>query len=212
MRLVVFDVDGVILDVNPGGFEYLARAIGKEKEVAEIHREYESRRLEGPWGLEQLVSLFEGVSCDRLRDLSSSLCKASLMTGAEETIAKLKSGGYSIALLSSNPLVITEQLKAILGADFICGNELESKNGTCTGRLKRKVNRYTKAEALERIIKGNSVAKSNIFIIGDSITDIPMSKYGRLISFTSEDRQFDRMASYVVKAKDLRRILEFIPV
>jgi phosphoserine phosphatase len=212
MKLVVFDVDGVLLDVNPGGFEHLARAIGKEDEVAELHREYESRKSKGPWGLEELASLFKGVSCDRLREISTHLCEVNLMTGAKETVERLRSWGYSIALLSSNPLVITEQLKTSLGADFICGNELESENGICTGRLKRKADRFTKAEVLEEIIEGNSIPQSNVFVVGDSITDIPMSRCGLLISFNSRTREFDEMASYVVKEKDLRKILDFIPI
>jgi phosphoserine phosphatase len=53
-------------------------------------------------------------------------------------------------LLSSNPLIIAGQLKAILDADYITGNELEVKEGVFTGKLKRKVDRFTKAEDLKK--------------------------------------------------------------
>jgi phosphoserine phosphatase len=85
------------------------------------------------------------------------------------------------------------------------------ENGICTGRLKRKVDRFTKAEVLEEIIEDNSIPQSSVFVVGDSITDIPMSRFGLLISFNSRNRELDEMANYVVKEKDLRKILDFIP-
>lgn len=210
MKLAVFDLDGVILDIEIGGFKYLAKSIGKQREVGEIDEEYQRRKHLGPYGLEQLASLFEGFSYKRLRELSYDICKANLMKGARETIKTLKARQYSIAFLSSNPLIITEQLKDILAADFICGNELEFKDGICTGILLRKVDRYTKAEELDKIIKENRISRSTIYIIGDSITDIPMSQYGTFISFNSHDENVDKAAKYVIKEKDLTKILQFI--
>ncbi|MBI4148343.1 hypothetical protein HY490_03575, partial [Candidatus Woesearchaeota archaeon] len=60
--LIVFDVDGVLLDTDTGGFKLLAEAIGKGEEMHRLHEEYEQRKHAGPWGLEQLAQLFAGVS------------------------------------------------------------------------------------------------------------------------------------------------------
>ena len=104
-----------------------------------------------------------------------------------------------------------EQLKEILGVDFICGNELEFKNGFCTGRLTRKVDRYVKAEELEKIITKNSIPKSEVYVVGDSETDIPMAEYGIFISYNSKDEEVDKLAEgRVIKEKDLRKTLKFI--
>lgn len=210
MKLIVFDIDGVLLDVKIGGFKHLAIEIGKEKEIKDLHAEYEKRKHKGPWGLEQLAALFKGISYEKLQNIARSFCENNLMKGAKETISELKSKGFSIGLFSSNPLIITNQLKQILGADFSSGNELEFKDGSCTGKLARKADRYTKAEDLRKIIEENSISKLDIFIIGDSITDIPMAKFGTFISFNSQDKEVDEIAKHVIKEKDLRKILEFI--
>lgn len=208
MNLVVFDIDGVILDVDLGGFKYLAQAIGKQDEVEELHKEYQRRRKKGPWGLEQLTALFEGESYERLNKIAKDFCDSHLMPGTKETIEKLKAKGFKVALMSGNPLIITKQLKEILGADFITGNEMEVENGIFTGKLKRKVDRFTKAEDLMKIIEENAFEK--IYIIGDSVTDLPMAEHGILISFNCYDLELNKKAEFIVKEKDLTKILEFI--
>jgi phosphoserine phosphatase len=81
----------VILDVDSGGFKFLAQAIGKKDQVEEIHKEYNRRRKKGHWGLKQLAELFAGESYLTLEKIAEEFCRTNLMPGAKETIEKLKS-------------------------------------------------------------------------------------------------------------------------
>lgn len=211
MKLAVFDIDGVLLDVERGGFKYLALNIGKEKEVRAHHEEYERRKQKGPWGLPELAAMLKGQKYNTLRKIAKELVEENLMDGAEDTARELKGRGYSIALLSSNPIMITDVIKDLLGADFEHGNELEFKDGVCTGELLVQADRNTKAEALQAIIDEYELSPKDVFIIGDSITDLPMAKLGTFISFNSSKKEVDEAAKHVVKENDLRLILDYLP-
>lgn len=57
-NIIVFDVDGVLLNNKSGGFkEILSEYFNKQKEVNDINEEYQRRKHLGPWGLEQLTEL-----------------------------------------------------------------------------------------------------------------------------------------------------------
>ncbi|MBI4144542.1 HAD family phosphatase [Candidatus Woesearchaeota archaeon] len=210
MTLVVFDVDGVLLDVAEGGFILLAKAIGKEKEVAELHAEYEKRKDQGPWGLDQLASMFNGQNPQALLEHSRRICKNHIMPGAVETVDELRKRGYAIAFYSSNPIIVLEALKEIIPCDFMCGNGLEITKNVCTGRLSDKVDRYEKAKRLEQLIAQLMLKKDEVYIIGDSITDLPMAQNGRFISFNSHNAEVDASAEFVIKNKELREVLKYV--
>ncbi|MBI4140121.1 HAD family phosphatase [Candidatus Woesearchaeota archaeon] len=210
MSLVIFDSDGVLLDVVEGGFKYLARAIGKNKEVDELHAEYERRKHLGPWGLEQLAELFKGEKVERIRIISYEFCKEHLMKGTIETITEIRRRKHTIAILSSNPIIILEEIQKIIGiVDSISGNELEVVGGVYTGKLLRKVDRYIKAQDALTLIKKLGLPKEKVWIIGDSITDKAMSEYGMFIAFNPK-KEIEGITTNVVRTKDLIEILKYI--
>ena len=61
-KMLIFDVDGVLLDNQMGATKEILFPLGKEKEVKIIDEEYQRRKFSGPWGLEQVVSLYKGFS------------------------------------------------------------------------------------------------------------------------------------------------------
>jgi len=48
-KLVVLDVDGVLLDTKIGAFKLLAEAVGKGEEMQKQHAEYEKRKYSGSY-------------------------------------------------------------------------------------------------------------------------------------------------------------------
>ena len=210
MSLVIFDGDGVLLDVKEGGFKYLARAIGKNKEVDELHAEYERRKHLGPWGLEQLADLFKGEKEERIRKIAFTFCKEHLMPGTSETMTEIRKRKYVIAILSSNPTIILEEIQKIIGTvDSISGNELEILDGVYTGKLARKVDRYVKAQDALTLIKKLGLPKEKVWIIGDSITDKAMSEHGTFIAVNPK-KEIEGRTPHVVRVKDLREVLKYI--
>lgn len=211
--LIAFDCDGVLLDVELGGFKYLIKKIGREQEMLKINEQYQKTRLQRPFGLEELSALLKGESESNLREIAKQLCEHKLMPKTKETIFALKQKGYKLGIFSSNPLLVLEELNNHLENSFgyLFGNIIEFKKGKCTGKLLEKVDRYVKAQKLKQTIDELNLSKEQVYIIGDSITDIPMSEYGKLIAFNANDQEvLNKAQGRIVTIKDLREILKFI--
>lgn len=161
-KMIVF---GTVFKSEMGGIKDILCLLGKEKEVGEIDREYQRRKYAGPWGLKELSKLYKGFSGDELRQISLDYCRQNLLPEMKEAVIKLKKKGFLIGVLSSNPQFMMDVLRKILPLDFAIGTELEFKKGVATGRIKREVNRYVKAEILRMKRKEYSVSKENVVVI-----------------------------------------------
>ena len=210
MKLAVFDVDGTLIDTKVGTFKDLGLMLGKEEEIKAHHEEYERRKHLGPWGLDELAELFKGTKEGRMVELSKQIVDQMLMPGAEEIFKELKGRGYTLLAYSSSPTFIMEILRNRFGFSDIHGNVLEVKGGTLTGKLAEKADRHTKAERLKKFMEENSIFQKDVYVIGDSVTDLPMAEYGHFIAFNADKEEVKEKAEYVVDKKDLREILKYI--
>lgn len=209
-KLIIFDVDGVLLDNKFGGFKDILVFLGKEKEVEAIDEEYQRRKFRGPWGLENLAALYKDFLQDELKRLSKSYCQENLMEGAKAAVTSLKKKGFIVGALSSNPQFLMDSLSEILGLDFSEGTKLELKNGKATGKISEKVDRYAKAEILKKEIERRGLEKKDVIIVGDSITDLPMAKEaGAFFAFNAKE-EIKPKADVVIEKRDLREILKHI--
>jgi HAD superfamily phosphoserine phosphatase-like hydrolase len=210
-KLIVFDVDGVLLDNKLGGFKDILVLLEKRKEVKEIEKEWQKRKFSGPWGLEKLAKLYQGISEKKLEKITIEYCREHLMNGVKECLVKLKTRNYIIGALSSNPQFILDALTEILPLDFAEGTKLEFKNKKATGKIKKEANRYIKDRILKVKIKKYKLKKENVIVVGDSITDLPMAKEaGTFIAFLPKEKEVEKIADFVIKKKDLRKILKYI--
>ncbi|MDA2936435.1 HAD-IB family phosphatase [Patescibacteria group bacterium AH-259-L05] len=210
-KLVIFDVDGVLLDNTMGGFKEILVILGKRKQVQILDREYQKRKYQGPWGLEELAKLYKDFSKDKLNKLALEYCSKNLMKGAKEVIDELKNKNYMIGALSTNSQFIMQTLTDLLGLDFSYGTELEYKHNKATGKIYKKVDRYTKAEILKEKIKQFSLHKTDIIVVGDSVTDLPMAELaGLFIAFNPKERIVKECGDVIIQKKDLKGILQYI--
>jgi len=209
-KLIVFDVDGTLLDTQIGSFKEIGILVGKEKEVKAHDEEYQKRKHLGPWGLEQLAEIFKGLNESKIKEAAEKIVDSMIMNGAQETIVELKKRGYLIVSYSSSPIWIMEILKRKFGFSDVCGNIIEVINGKITGRLIEKVDRYSKTERLRNFQEKNSIKKENTFVVGDSVTDLPMAELGTFIAFNADKQEVREKAEHIIDKKDLREILKFI--
>jgi len=209
-KLIVFDVDGTLIDTKIGSFKDIGVILGKEAEIKAHTKEYEKRKHLGPWGLEELAAIFSDVKEEEMKKSAEKIVKEKLITGVKETILKLKEKGYVIVSYSSSPIWIMDALKQEFGFEEVCGNVLEVKDRKITGKLLEKVDRYVKAERLKKFMDANSIAKENTFVVGDSVTDLPMAEHGHFIAFNCKKQAVREKAEHIVDKKDLREILKFI--
>lgn len=181
--------------------------------MLKINEKYQKTRLQKPFGLEELSMLLKGQTESILRKIAKELCKHKLMPKTRKTIFTLKQKGYKLGIFSSNPLLVLEELNNFLGKpfDYLFANIIEFKKGICTGKLLEKVDRYIKAQKLKQTIEKLSISKEQVYIIGDSITDIAMSEYGKLIAFNAKDQEvLNKSEGRIVTIKDLTETLKFI--
>ncbi|OGF30489.1 hypothetical protein A2300_02160 [Candidatus Falkowbacteria bacterium RIFOXYB2_FULL_35_7] len=209
--MVVFDVDGVLLEVEKGGFKEVAEFLGKEKEVAKLHAEYEKRKNKGPWGLEQLAELFKNYKKTYLLQIASGYIDVRLAKNVKQVISKLKQRKIIVGAISSNPQFILEVLAKKLNLDFVAGNILQYKHNIATGKLKRKVDRYVKPEVLKNYMKKYKVSGKDVVVVGDSITDIPMGEIaGLFIAFNPKNGELEKEADVIINSRDMKSILKYL--
>jgi len=208
IKLVVFDVDGTLIDTEVGSFKDIGIMLGKEKEIRAHHEEYQRRKHLGPWGLEELALIFKGTKESEIKKLVKKIIESQLMPGAEETISELKKRGYAIVSYSSSPMWIMQELRKKFGFADIIGNIVEVKNGIITGKLLQKVDRYAKAERLKQFMEKNKIKRDNVYIVGNSVSDLPMAEYGHFIAINADSEQVREKAEHVVESKNLREILK----
>lgn len=210
-KLIIFDVDGVLLDNKLGGFKDILVLLGKEKEVIEIEEEYQKRKFTSPWGLEKLAELYRGFSKERLRKIALDYCTNNLREGAKETVDKLKKRNFIVGAISSNPKFIMDVLSKILSLNFSEGSKLEFRNSIATGKILRKVDRYIKAQLLKEKMDQFNLSKKDVTVVGDSLTDLPMAKEANLfVAFNPKDSLVKEKANIIAEKKNLKEILKYV--
>lgn len=206
-KMVIFTT---LFESKMGGIKDLLVILGKEKEVRKIDREYQRRKLLGPWGLKELAKLYRGISEDELQKVALEYWQKKLLKGLEEAIKILKERGFVVGALSSNPQFMLDILKERLPLDFVIGTELEFKEGVATGRIQREVNRYTKAKILKMKRKEYKVKPENVITIGRAaVFHLPIAREsGIFIGFDPQKETIEDITRMVVVNKKLRKILE----
>lgn len=160
-----------------GGIKDLLVILGKKKEVIEIDKEYQKRKLLGPWGLSELAKLYQEITADKLKNLSFDYCQKNLLTGMKELTVELKNRGFLIGVLNANPQFMMDSLKEFFSLDFAEGTQLEFQEGVTTGRIQKEVNRYIEAEILKQKIREYGIDRKNVITMGrSSITHLPIAK------------------------------------
>lgn len=190
-----------------GGIKDLLVGLGK-KEAIDIDKEYQWRKLFGPWGLDELAKLYQGFSKEKLRKLSFDYQLEYLLPGMREFVFALKERGFLIGVLNSNPNFMMDVLKETLPLDFAIGTELEFKNGIATGKIQKEVNRYTEVEILKQKIKEYGLIKKNVITLGrSSITHLPIAKESAVyIGFDPVKDTLEKIARIIVTRQDLQKI------
>ena len=133
-RLVVFDVEGVLIPRNRFVFE-----IGKTLGVIKLLKMlfwgflYEAGLLKLESALTRIFRQLEGAKLETLEQISGKISSISFL---QNIGCQLKTRNCKIALISSGlPTVIVQRLGTSIGADYAYGIEAETKEGRLTGKI-----------------------------------------------------------------------------
>lgn len=201
-KKIVILSSGCLLKEAMGSFKDILVRFGKEEEVRKLDEEYQQKKESGPWGMEEVAKLYAGISEADLRQEATRHCREDLAEGAKEAIGAIKQMGCIVGAITASPKFVMDALKEALGLDFAFGTELEFVNGTATGNISVKIDRFGKAELLKQKIAELEAEKDNVILIGDSITDLPMAELaGKFIAFNTDIEDVKQKAQAVIQGK-----------
>lgn len=205
IRLVAFDLDGVLVD-GGGSWNAAHNGLGT-LEASRINGEsYFSGLISFEEWAKRDVALWKGVEIDKLEKI---LFRSDMMPGIDETLLALKKK-YKIAIISGGLKLLADHVKELYGLDYSYGNELLVKNGKVAG-IKQAVDFHGKGKVLSGIARKEGFTARQCAAVGDYLNDIPMFKEaGYSIAFNPKDESVGKNADVTVSGKDLRGILKYL--
>ncbi|MDQ1280896.1 MAG: phosphoserine phosphatase [Thermoproteota archaeon] len=209
-RLVVFDVEGVILPkrryllleaIRRLGIRgtFLILALGFLYEVQIISLESAFRRI---------YRCFKGVA---LSDSLNTFKEMPIIPGALEVFQTLKNHGYFIALLSSGiPSPLVDDLAKRLGANYAFGLETEVIDGRLTGEIFGDVLKPRgKAIILKSLLDEYGFSKKNCTVVADDRNNLSLTSLCNKIIGYNPDFMLAVKSDYVVRGS-LRETIHYI--
>jgi len=167
--LIIFDVEGVLL--NAEYLPILAQVFGpsKEKEIWDITKQGIRGDIDWEEGLRKRVKALKGIKYDDAKQIGENL---EIMPGAKDLCSALKDAGWKMIAISGGFTIITDRLKKELGLDLIFSNNLIFKNGTLDG-LDLKVT-SDKSLLVRPLIEQWGIKKEEIVVVVDGANDIKL--------------------------------------
>src|ERR1700690_4236443 len=133
-RLVVFDVEGVLIPKNRFIFE-LGKTVGLFKLIKLLFFGflYEAGILKLESALKHVFSNLRGVELETLRCISDNIPATPFL---QSIFSQLKARNCKVALISSGlPTVIVKEFADCLGAEYAYGIDVETQDGRLTGQI-----------------------------------------------------------------------------
>lgn len=211
IKLVVFDMDGVLTDCKSSWY-YVHRYFGTDN--MENIRLFNEGKIDYPTFIYLDVMLWKAkdpfLSIEKLRNIYE---KMPIMEGAYETVNKLKESGKKIAIITGGLDIIADIVSRKLGIGIYYANGLETdENGIITGKAKMVVNPYRKDIALQDLLDRLKINAEDTVAVGDGEVDVPMFKMvATSIAFDPLDEYVEKSAKIVIRKKNLTEILPYIP-
>jgi HAD superfamily phosphoserine phosphatase-like hydrolase len=165
-RLVVFDIEGVLIAKNRFFFE-VGKSLGLARLVKLLF--YGFLYEAGILKLESVLRhLFKELKGFKLEALTSIFEKIS-STNLQSTFSQIKARNCKTALISSGlPTVIVKKLANTLGADYAYGIEVGTKDGELTGEISGDaIEPNGKLKILRQILTAENLRLSDCIVVAD---------------------------------------------
>jgi HAD superfamily phosphoserine phosphatase-like hydrolase len=174
-RLVVFDVEGVLIPKNRYLLFEISRKVGFWGfiRILTLGFLYEIGLLSIGSALRRIFAMLKGLKAEEILELHKNM---PLMPGTEEVFKTLNEGGYRTALISSGlPTRVVKDLAMRLHADYAYGLELEIKDERLTGAIEGEVLMSGgKAVVLKRILEKEGLTAKDCVMVADDRNNLPM--------------------------------------
>lgn len=208
LEVVALDLDGVLFD-GPSATLPIAEKVGIGDELKEVMMKSAKGALTLEESIVKGARVWKDVSTSALQNLVHEL---PLMTGAEETVAKLKEVGYEVGCVSSG---VSQWFMAPfsdrLNLDFAYSNVLAEEDGKHNGEVEYVMGGEQKAERILQYLSSNGFDTDGLASVGNGENDIAMFGISAIsIAFNPVSEKVTEAADYRIESKDLRDVLPFI--
>ncbi len=210
IQLVVFDMDGVLVDVISSWkhiHDYFNTSNQKSVDA------YLRGTIDDLEFIKRDVSLWKEngqfITKEKLTELLSS---APLMNGAQETVALLQQHGVKTAIISAGLALLAHKIGKEIGIDHVFANDVKiDAAGRLTGEGVLGVKLMYKDEAIAKLSKKTGIPSGQFAAVGNSCFDIPMFEQSGLgIAFNPSDDCVRDAADFIVEGKNLIEIYSVI--
>jgi phosphoserine phosphatase len=203
--LIIFDVEGVLL--NAEYLPVLAQSFGpnKEKEIWDITKQGIRGDIDWEEGLRKRVNALRGISYEECLNIGRNL---EIMPGAKILCSALKKAGWKMIAVSGGFTLITDRLKRELLLDRIYSNELIF----CDGKLDDVKMNVTsdKARAVNSVIKEWGIQREDTVVVVDGANDLKLFAIaGFTVGFCPVDIVKEK-ADAIIEIRDLTLLLNLL--
>ncbi len=166
-RLVVFDVEGVLIPKNRFVF-----AVGKSLGFAKLIKLlfwgflYEAGIIKLDSALRHIFKELKGIELETLEAIFSKIPSTPYL---QNIFSQIKVRNCKIALISSGlPTVIVKKLANAVGAEYAYGIEVETEDGKLTGEIRGDaIESSGKMKILYQILEAEKLSLSDCIVVAD---------------------------------------------
>lgn len=213
MKLIVFDLDGTLVDEVIFIWHTLHDSLGTDKEWRQIGIDnYQNGTFSyEQWAIHD-VEGWKKVNATK-QDIINAIAPLRLMPGALETVKELKKQGHKLAIISGSIDIVLDKLlpeyKELF--DYVFINKLVYKDDKVESIIPTEYDLKHKADGLKHISEKENIPLSNCIFVGDNHNDIHIAELaGMSIAFNCKSDSLAQISDHVIMEKDLTFILPLI--
>jgi phosphoserine phosphatase len=166
-RLIVFDVEGVLIPKNRFFFE-IGKSMGFIKLIKFLFFGflYETGIIQLELALKHIFSNLKGIKTESLMNISE---KIPVTPSINNLFEQIKLRNYKIAIISSGvPTLFVRKLADAVGAEYAYGIEVGESNGNLTGKIwGDAIENNGKFRILKQILNDEGLTFSNCVVVAD---------------------------------------------
>ena len=208
IRLVVFDMDGTIIEPR-SSWAMIHEHFGTDN--TEMLQLYIDHKISDKEFVKADIQLWNSKSDKPVDEkyINSILDKAKPRKGAEELITNLHKASVKTIILSGGIQFLADKWARKWNMDGALANELiDDKDGNLTAIIKS--SGHNKGPVMEKMIEKYNLKKNEIAAIGDTMVDIPtFERAGLSVAVNTEDERVISKADYHLKG-DLTELTKLI--
>ncbi|MEA3190110.1 MAG: phosphoserine phosphatase [Thermoplasmata archaeon] len=210
VRLVCFDMDGVLIDVG-SSWVMVHKHFGVQNEAslrAYLNGEFDDREF-----IRRDAALWLRLRPKLARaDFEEIFRVPPFMPGVQATVAALRDAGVEMAIVSGGVDIMAEEVARRLSIPRVAANGFEyDAAGHITGEGVVRTPLNDKAAPVVRFAEESGIPLRNVACVGNSLPDVSMFEVaGRSIAFHPEDDYTREHATWVVEQGPLDQVVPLL--